>query len=80
MNKAEDVLKSYRVSNLPMYVVGAFDNGVTVFNQQIRAMNLVWALIESDVFLNDSETQEHCNCWCRIFWINGGCRTAREAH
>jgi FAD dependent oxidoreductase len=43
------VLAMYRVPGKPLYVVGTFDTGVTVFSQQIRALNLVWASIESEL-------------------------------
>lgn len=41
------VLKSCRACDRPLYIVGMFDDGVTVYSQQTRALNLVWALIES---------------------------------
>lgn len=31
----------------PLYVVGTFDAGITVLRQQVRALNLAWALIEA---------------------------------
>ncbi len=37
----------YRLRELPVYVVGCFDVGITVFAQQLRALNLVWALEQS---------------------------------
>lgn len=40
-------LASYQVPEAPLYLVGTFDSGVTVMHQQVRAMNLVWALVES---------------------------------
>jgi hypothetical protein len=45
--KALTVLGTYRVARMPLYIVGTFDTGVTVLSQQVRALNLVWALIES---------------------------------
>lgn len=42
------VLASYKLeTDRPLYLVGAFDERVTVLSQQIRALNLVWALVES---------------------------------
>ena len=45
---APAVLETYRVrTDTPIYVIGTFDKGVTVLSQQIRALNLAWALIEN---------------------------------
>lgn len=44
---AKEILKSYSASEEELYFIGTFDVGVTVYNQQIRALNLAWALIES---------------------------------
>ena len=39
----------YRVNTRPpLFVIGMFDDRVTVLSQQIRALNLAWALIESE--------------------------------
>jgi len=46
---AAELLKTYRVDGTPLYIVGTFDTGVTVFSQQIRALNLAWAAIESEL-------------------------------
>lgn len=46
---AEDLLKTFRVDGSCLYIVGTFDTGVTVFSQQIRALNLAWSAIESDL-------------------------------
>jgi hypothetical protein len=43
------LLAMYRVPGKPLYVVGMFDTGVTVLSQQIRALNLSWALIELEL-------------------------------
>jgi hypothetical protein len=45
--RARIVLDTYRVRNVPLFLVGTFDKGVTVYSQQSRALNLVWALIET---------------------------------
>jgi hypothetical protein len=42
-------LETYRVANHRLFVVGTFDMGVTVLSQQVRALNLAWALVESGV-------------------------------
>jgi hypothetical protein len=39
-------LKTYQLGQSEIYVVGAYDKRVTVFSQQVRALNLAWALIE----------------------------------
>jgi hypothetical protein len=46
---ASPILGSYRVEATPLFVVGTFDTGVTVLSQQIRALNLVCGLVESEL-------------------------------
>lgn len=41
------VLPSCRIGRRPLYIVGAFSGGVTVLSQQIRALNLVWSVVEN---------------------------------
>jgi hypothetical protein len=48
-NLAMEILKSYRAGEENLYIVGSFDSGVTVVSQQVRALNLAWALVESGV-------------------------------
>lgn len=55
---AKRLLEDYQVAGTQLYVVGAFDTGVTVYNQQVRALNLVWAGIASGVVPSLSETQQ----------------------
>lgn len=43
---ASACLKRYQLGRSAIYIVGAFNKGITVFSQQVRALNLVWALIE----------------------------------
>lgn len=45
--RASDRLERYRLPGSSVFMVGTFDRGVTVLSQQVRALNLVWALIES---------------------------------
>jgi hypothetical protein len=45
----DTILGNYRLSNHPLYLVGIFARGVTVYSQQIRAFNLIWALVERGV-------------------------------
>lgn len=44
---ASELLKSYRVDGYPLYIIGTFDTGVTVYSQQVRALNFAWAAVES---------------------------------
>lgn len=44
---AASVLSWYCTDKTHLYSIGLFDRGVTVLSQQIRALNLVWALVES---------------------------------
>jgi hypothetical protein len=46
---AADVLKTFRVDGSCLFLVGTFDTGVTVYSQQIRALNLAWAAVESEL-------------------------------
>lgn len=47
MTDPKDTLGSYAIPRKAVYIVGAYDRGVTVFSQQVRALNLAWALLES---------------------------------
>jgi hypothetical protein len=52
------ILSSYRLPKHPLYLVGVFARGVTVYSQQIRAFNLIWALVEKGILackLKDDE-------------------------
>lgn len=44
---AAATLATFAVPGKSLYLVGAYDRGVTVFSQQVRALNLAWALVES---------------------------------
>lgn len=46
-----ELLKRYRLPDSSAFMVGMFDQGITVLSQQVRALNLVWALVESDEVL-----------------------------
>jgi len=54
---AKCLLGDYQVDGTRLYVVGAFDTGVTVYSQQMRALNLVWAGVSSGVIPSLSEGQ-----------------------
>jgi len=45
--RAAELLGTYRLPESSVFMVGTFDKGITVLSQQIRALNLVWALVES---------------------------------
>jgi hypothetical protein len=47
--KIAEVLGSCRIGGRPLYFIGTFESGVTVLSQQVRALNLVWALVESEL-------------------------------
>ena len=47
-SRAKDALKLFRVPGQPLYLIGTFDSGVTVYSQQLRACNLVWSLFEAE--------------------------------
>lgn len=55
---ARRLLEDYQVAGTRLYVVGAFDTGVTVYSQQMRALNLVWAGVRSGVIPSLSEGQQ----------------------
>ncbi|WFU81276.1 FAD/NAD(P)-binding protein [Bradyrhizobium sp. CIAT3101] len=57
MSQFQQTLNSYRILSHPLYSIGTYDSGVTVLSQQIRALNLVWALVESEA-INCSENLE----------------------
>lgn len=44
---APNLLSRYRLGRPSIFFIGAFDTGITIFSQQVRALNLAWALIES---------------------------------
>ncbi|MEA2758944.1 MAG: hypothetical protein QOH65_1557 [Methylobacteriaceae bacterium] len=46
INTPEEILHTYKVPGRHLYIVGTFASGVTVLSQQVRALNLVYALIE----------------------------------
>jgi NADPH-dependent 2,4-dienoyl-CoA reductase/sulfur reductase-like enzyme len=44
--KTIDDAGNFAVRGYPLYLVGIFERGVTVYSQQIRALNLVCTLVE----------------------------------
>lgn len=44
---AHEILKSFKVSE-GIFAIGVCERGVTLYNQQVRAHNLIWALVEQD--------------------------------
>src|SRR6267154_4831843 len=43
------ILRNYRLPDHPLYLIGIFARGVTVYSQQIRALNLIWALVQQGI-------------------------------
>ena len=41
----ETLLKRFRISQ-DLYLLGTFETGLTIYDQQIRALNLVWSMVE----------------------------------
>jgi hypothetical protein len=64
---SNDVLKSYSACKDNLYFIGTFDVGVTVYSQQVRALNLAWALIESEIL-----NSEKSACKPKIAIVGGG--------
>jgi len=55
---AAKVLAGYKLAtDTPLYVVGAFNENVTVLSQQIRALNLTWAMVESSTVPTRTDTR-----------------------
>lgn len=50
---ATEILQHSKVAAWPLYLLGAFDTGVTVWSQQVRALNLAYALVEEGVVTCD---------------------------
>lgn len=46
LNPAQ-LLRKYRIGRRPLFVLGSFDENVTVLSQQVRALNLAFSLIET---------------------------------
>jgi len=53
---ARDLLTKFKVNDAPLFIVGTFDTGVTVYSQQVRALNLVWAAVESETLAAGNQT------------------------
>jgi hypothetical protein len=45
----DTILGNYALPHHSLYLVGIFARGVTVYGQQIRAFNLIWALVEQGI-------------------------------
>jgi hypothetical protein len=63
-----ELLDMYRIPDTDIYVIGTFDRGITVLNQQVRALNLVWAMIET----NTVSVIGAGGSRCRIAIVGGG--------
>jgi hypothetical protein len=43
---SRETLNSFRLAG-DVYLLGSFEKGLTIYSQQVRALNLAWALIEA---------------------------------
>ena len=43
---AETLIKRFRIYR-DLYLLGTFENGLTIYDQQIRALNLVWSMVQA---------------------------------
>src|SRR4051794_37203117 len=43
---ADFVLEQFAIAK-NLYLLGTFEKGLTIYNQQVRALNLVWAMIQT---------------------------------
>lgn len=54
----KDVLGTFKFPDslppLPLYQLGLFERGITVYRQQLRALHLAWSLVESGELESDS--------------------------
>lgn len=51
---AKDVIESFTLAD-NIYLLGTFERQLTIYNQQVRALNFVWALAKSGVDLSTLE-------------------------
>jgi FAD dependent oxidoreductase len=72
MEDFASVVATYRVAGTSLYIVGTFDTGVTAFSQQIRALNLVWALIESEMIPSIRSTTGTVVNLLKVAIVGGG--------
>jgi len=45
-DKPDDTLKQFQIADR-LYIIGTFETGLTIYNQQVRALNLAWSLVEA---------------------------------
>jgi hypothetical protein len=45
-DKPEEVLRQFKLADR-VYILGTFKTGLTIDSQQVRALNLVWSLVEA---------------------------------
>jgi len=64
---AIEALDRCQVMKLPLFIVGTFDAGVTILSQQVRALNLAWALIETGQVPTELEQSSQ-----RVAVVGGG--------
>ncbi|MDE2807781.1 MAG: FAD-dependent oxidoreductase [Gemmatimonadota bacterium] len=58
-DQSTKMLEQFALRNKPpIYMIGTFSSGVTVWGQQIRALNLAWSLIEEDKLSVEQEKRK----------------------
>ena len=45
-DKPEEILSEFKIADR-IYLLGTFETGLTIYSQQVRALNLVWSLVEA---------------------------------
>jgi hypothetical protein len=51
------MIERFRIADAPVYHIGSFDKGITVRSQQIRALNLAWGCVESQLLDCSNRTE-----------------------
>lgn len=63
-----EIIEAYRVGSPPLMLLGTYEKGVTVYAQQVRALNLAYGLVDGDFFPKPSERTKPY----RIAIVGGG--------
>jgi hypothetical protein len=45
-DKPEEVLSQFKIADR-VHILGTFETGLTIYSQQVRALNLIWSLVEA---------------------------------
>lgn len=65
----EEIVEAYRVEDLSLMVLGTYEKGVTVYAQQVRALNLAYGLIDGSVLSTGADPRRQKQ---RIAVVGGG--------